>query len=171
MKRFLSLTLALIGILFLSGCQQDLKQVSGTYTYKTSGTVAISEGTSHTTLAINDEIGQLDITPLHKSDSLLLLFNQMTGSAMHTTATLNSKELHLQPYTRTLSLTYTPNSQTGNDLIGSNKQTETFLIEVTGSGVVYDESILFVCEWTGKALNSNKTISGSNLQTIAQRND
>lgn len=172
MKKFLCLSTMAVCLLLTSSCHQDLRQATGSYTYKTSGLLTLKDGTTYTTLTLNDETGQMDIISLHHGDSILIIQNQLGGSIHTTHAVIEGKQITLTPYQRTVTLSYTSqDSGSLSGLTGNNKETETFSIRVSSQGTLYDTSILFVSQWEGTSLTSSKTIAGTNIQTIAKRND
>lgn len=172
MKQYIYTLLLLCSLSVLSGCNQDLRRTTGSYTYKTSGLLVISDGDRRTTVALSDEIGQMDIIDLQNGDSVLILQNQLSGNASSTRAAIEGNRIVALPYQRTLTVTYSlQEDNTLAGITGGSKETETFNIRVSSNGTVYDNSILFCSQWSGVSLNGTKTIEGNNLQTIAKRND
>lgn len=164
----------------LAACKNEVTTTTGDYTYKTSGVVEISatlaDGTSHLQrVTLPDETGQLQVINLHSSDSLLLLFNQLGGSAWQNTATVKDQQLTFPAYEHTLALTvedvrFDTLPMTGTVVRDSVHQREVFDCTVSGTGHTYDDAIVLTLQYTGTSRTSEKTLKGTDIQTIAKRN-
>ena len=164
----------------LAACKNEVTTTAGDYTYKTSGVVKISatlaDGTSHQQrVTLPDETGQLQVINLHSGDSLLLLFNQLGGSAWQNTATVKDQQLTFPSYEHTLSLTvedvrFDTLPMTGTVVRDSVHQREVFDCTVSGIGHTYDDAIVLTLQYTGTSRTSEKTLKGTDIQTIAKRN-
>ena len=87
----------------LASCASEVGSTAGSYSYKTSGQVDVTcdlfggeQFVEHITLP--NEMGHLDVINLHTDDSLLLLFNELNGSAWQLKATLNNAEMQFSAY-------------------------------------------------------------------------
>lgn len=122
MKKILVLA---IGVLALMSCNNEVKQVEGTYSYKISGQ-AIVKGD---TLELNDEIGAMTIEGI-TSDSTLVTFNALNGPAYATGAKISKKEITLAPFTRAISV-----------------RSQDYRVTAEGEGSIYNETILITLSY------------------------
>ncbi len=123
-------------LVWLTGCQDAVQQLSGTYSYKISGTVNVdSVGESR----IN-EIGSMELIHL-TADSALLAFNALNGPAYTTSATIRDKQIHLYPYQRTLE---------------SGLRTKT--VTADGEGEIYDQTIVIRLSYRGDSTVNQLTL-------------
>lgn len=130
MKKSLIILFALMA---LASCKDQVAQVSGSYSYKISGTTSIANGT----VALPDEIGALDIIRLD-SVSALLTFNALSGPAYTTTATIEGKEITLEEYERTV--TYSA---------------LTVPVTASGEGTIYDGTIVIDLHYASNNLDAD----------------
>lgn len=112
--------LCLCALAFVA-CQDQVQQITGTYSYKISGSVIIDEDT----VVLTDEIGAMEIVHINQ-DSALVTFNSLVGPAYATQAQIDNKQIVLAPYRRNLSI-----------------KTRDYAVTATGYGTVYDKTILF----------------------------
>jgi len=130
MKKSLIILFALMA---LASCKDQVAQVSGSYSYKISGTTVIA----NETVALPDEIGALDIIRLD-SVSALLTFNALSGPAYTTTATIEGKEITLEEYERTV--TYSA---------------LTVPVRASGDGTIYDGTIVIDLHYASNNLDAD----------------
>lgn len=134
MKKYCLLLLLLLPVV---GCQNEIKYLEGTYSYKTSGKAVIDAGDSTNTVVLEDEIGAMEI--IGQSDNrVILTFNQLAGSAYTTSATLNDSILTLVPFERVI--TY----ERKHD------------VTVSGKGYIYGQTIVFDLQYSSDKLNADK---------------
>ena len=131
--------------LLLAGCQNDIRRVEGTYSYKTSGKAVITIGDSTATVVLDNEIGAMEIIG-QKDDNVLLTFNQLGGSAFVTTGVLRDSVISLAPFDRGVDY-----------LVGYD-------VVVSGCGHVYGSTIVFDLQYEGEHLNADE------ITMIAKRN-
>lgn len=168
MNKFQSI--AIISLLFLifgvSSCQSPIPSLVGEYSYKISGQVSIGSAANQ---KLNDEIGVLTI--IHDSDSTYILtFNALNDAVYYTTATCNGKEIVLENFQRTLSVTYSGENNSIFDNNSSTLFTNHFNVTISGSGSIYDQTIIFTLQHTGKELDSQQSIRGKDITMIAKKN-
>lgn len=164
--QFITANLVLITLLGFASCQSPIHTLTGEYSYKISGQVNIG---NTSTCVLNDEIGSLNI--IHKTDSIYILtFNTLNGGVYHTEATLSGKELTLDEFQRTLSVTYTENSDTFIGNATGSLYTDNFSITVRGNGILYDQTIIFDLQYSGKQLDKQQSLRGNNITLIAKKN-
>lgn len=159
------------GFLFLinlcfTACESSLPSIIGEYSFKLSGQV-IKDTTQG--IVLPPEIGTMEI--IHRNDNnFRLTFNTINGDVYTTNATLSDNQLDLQPFTRTITITY--HAQDSDILGGLIEWTETehYNTEVYGYGTVYGQTIEFTMQYSGKELDGNKQIKGNNIIMIAKKN-
>ena len=137
----ISMLCAVVG-LFCTGCQDQVQQAAGTYSYKISGK-AVVDGDERT---LTNETGALDI--VHKdSENALLTFNALGGAAYTTNATIADKRITLTPYERVLT-------------IGSKDYT----VMASGDGDIYDGTIVITLKY------KSSNVTANSLTLLCKRN-
>lgn len=126
--------LFLITLLVLTGCQEQVRPLSGTYSYKISGRVE-ADGSEE---ALANEQGAMELLRISK-DSALLTFNVLMGGTYHTEAVVSGKEIELLPFERKIS-------------VGLSE----YDVTVSGKGSVYDKTILIDLQYKGKDLTTKQ---------------
>lgn len=153
-NRFLmSLLLAVVVTLVMGSCQNDIEIMSGDYTYYTSGEVVRYGSVDTVTISLPDESGQLRMLNAHNGDSVLLVFTSLTGNAYTAHAAVDGKELYIKPFNRTIAL-----AGLGYDIM------------VSGSGHLYDRTLVMDLQYKGTELNGDNTIEGDGIRCVAKRN-
>lgn len=141
------LYLAVIALV-LTGCQEPMKMLVGSYSYKTSGIVEIDEDQ----VVLPNESGALEIQQ-DSENELRLVFNQLNGGVYMTTATLAENVITLEPLSRTITVNLVP-----------------YELEVTGSGDHKDGVIVFTLHYKGTSLLGESTLVGEDILMIAKKN-
>lgn len=139
MKR---ISILLVALLTLVGCQDQVQQIAGTYSYKISGRGTIA-GINQT---LDDEIGTMEIVYTN-SRSALVTFNALRGHAYSTTAAVDGKQLSLDPFERDV--------KEG----GLN-----YLVTASGEGTVYGNTLLILLKYEGN------TLQADSLTLLCKRN-
>ncbi len=124
MKKLLVILLALTALV---SCKDQVEQLSGSYSYKISGTAVFGNDT----VSISEEIGALELIRLN-ADSALLTFNALRGPAYATKAKVEGKSIELMPYERTIS-----------------HMTRDYTVTASGQGDLYDGTMLLRLRYTG----------------------
>lgn len=156
------------------GSCTDIKQTAGSYSYKLSGTATIRDGSNKEVVTLSDEMGQMDIIQLNK-DSIKIVMNQMNGSVFVTDACVNGKNITMNPYTRSMRL-YTEGTEKnlidaiidGDDL--NTGDYTTYDINIDGTGIRYDDIIIFELLYLGNERGGNKKIVDSDVRIVAKAN-
>ena len=117
MKKLLVILVALTALV---SCKDQVEQLSGSYSYKISGTAIFGNDTT----SLSEEIGALDLIHL-SADSALLTFNALRGPVYATKAKVEGKTITLMPYERTIS-----------------HLTRDHTVTASGQGDLYDGTIL-----------------------------
>ena len=146
---------ALAMICLLCSCQKDdsLIGITGDYSYKTSGEIISFTDSDTLRVALPDEVGTLDIVPLHENGNILLTFNTLGGSAYSTFGTADGDDITFEPFNRTLRLGML-----------------TYDISVEGTARRYDGTILFSLTYEGQSQSFERKLESTSVQTIAKRN-
>lgn len=169
MKKNLIYAAALLaGITAIQACQKEpVTDLTGTYTYKTSGTVTLEyvdpgngEKTTHIMNLVNEE-GQMTLAGT-TSGELLIACNAIGGDAYTFTGSLNDA---------------------GTLLINGNPEKHIFVksasltvghgnVRFSGSGKLYDDILAFSCEYMGTVTVAGvgMSIIGSDVEIVAKRN-
>lgn len=124
MKKLLVILLALTALM---SCKDQVEQLSGSYSYKISGTAVFGNDT----VTISEEIGALELIRL-SADSALLTFNALRGPAYATKAKVEGKTIELVPYERNIS-----------------RLSRDYTVTATGQGDLYDGTMLVRLRYTG----------------------
>ena len=156
MKKLLQGTLLCAIMLVFTACQEDVtvRNIKGAYRYKASGIVQIADPneTSVRTHTLT-ETGVLELVSLRDGNDLLLTFNQSGGGVYTTRAAASEETLRFDPFARTMTV----------DL-------ETYNVEVSGRGEVYDNTLILYLTLNGKSVSSDKTLQSTEIQMLAQKN-
>ncbi|MBQ6791047.1 MAG: hypothetical protein IJP76_06355 [Paludibacteraceae bacterium] len=124
MKKLLVILLALTALM---SCKDQVEQLSGSYSYKISGTAVFGNDT----VSISEEIGALELIRL-SADSALLTFNALRGPVYATKAKVEGKTIELVPYERNIS-----------------RLSRDYTVTATGQGDLYDGTMLVRLRYTG----------------------
>ena len=156
-------------LMAMASCQKkNALLFRGDYSFKTSGSVTLSEivtdgGTGDSfSISLPNEIGQLEIKALGKEkDSLLVVMNTMGGEVVVTHAFCKDNEIFLKDFTKN-SLIFS-----GDSIILKNE------LHVKASGQMYEDNTLVLnMIYDGEAKTSGRDfkIYGDNIRMAAIRN-
>jgi len=158
----------LAGICALQGCQKDpMNDLTGTYTYKTSGTVTVETRAENPeekrtyTLNLANEEGQMTLVG-QTSVKLFVACNAIGGEAYTFTLLRDENE--------NLEITGSPNKavsvKSSSLPVGSGNVT------FGGSGKLYDDVLSFNCKYTGviTIAGTEMDITGSDVEIVAKKN-
>ncbi len=165
-NKYLQLGLFIGCIALLTGCSDPVKSRMGGYSYQ----IAKQEVTIDDTVSIvlTGEMGALQMEQIQE-DSILLTFNSLKGDVYTTTGNIDNDDIVLQPFERTLSVTYTVTQQ---DLLRPVDKTlnETYNIQVSGSAEMHDETIHFMLQYNGEGASNDKQLVGEDILMVAKKN-
>ena len=154
-------------------CNQiTINQIEGTYSYKTSGVVTISDNDNNKSydVSLDNIIGTLDVKRLPKGDSVLLAFNEFNGDAVTIRACVKGDSILMPMYQKVYSLT----SEAGSGWFQINKTSASdYLVSISGYGIIMDNMIVFNQQIrSGKILETgkNQSVKSNSLRTIAKKN-
>lgn len=166
MKLTLFLSLATV---LLTSCNDPIKSLADSYSYTISGQATIDDTIS---IVLPNEKGAMQIEKTSSDDKVLLTMNYYTGlnGGVYTTqAKVKDDKITLEPFTRTLSVTYT-NTETELLVPVEKTYSENYEVEVSGTGVIYDETIHFTLQYKGEGVSVDKQIEASDILMVAKRN-
>jgi hypothetical protein len=165
------LFIAIAALMAFSSCQKSgMHLFRGDYSYKTSGSVTLTEILSDGdtdepvsfTVNLLNEIGQLEINALgNEKDSLLVVMNTMGGEVVVTHAFCDGREIFLKDFTKNTLLF------SGDSITLKNE------MRVQASGQMYeDNTIILNMIYDGEAETTNRNfmIHGDNIRMAATRN-
>lgn len=165
-NKYLQLSLLIGCIALMVSCSDPVKSRMGGYSYQ----IAKQEVTIDDTVSIvlTGEMGSLQMEQV-KDDNILLTFNSLKGDVYTTTGRIDDDEIVLQPFERTLSVTYTV---TLEDLLRPIEKTlnETYNIEVSGGAEMHDETIHFTLQYSGTGVSNDKQLVGEDILMVAKHN-
>lgn len=170
MKRLKLLAAATGSILLLIGmcsCKKDgVYSYTGSYSFKTSGTISVDREftdeefeSDQVTLPLTPESGQLNILRANDTD-VILTFNVIGGDAVVMNGTINSdNEIELEKNKRIIT-------------VKDGAVNPQFNVTVSGSGIKYDDVIVFYLTYSGQGSSTlrNYSITASNIQCVAKLN-
>ena len=133
MKRLKTVLCSLAAVLLMTGCQDQVQQISGAYSYKISGTAVVDD----TEYRLADEQGAMEVVRLN-GDSALLTFNALLGQAYTAKALIDGKQLTIAPYERHVT-------------VGVNGYTVT----ATGEGTAYDGTLVITLHYNSAEVSAN----------------
>lgn len=146
-----SITLLIMAICLMS-CHQNIHQAAGTYSYKLTGEVQVDTSL----VRLPNEIGTLDLIPLHDS-TLLITMNVLSDGVYQTEAVLSGKHIVLAPMKRLMELKV---STLRNDL---------FDVNISGEGDVYDGQLVLELSYSGISRNSKDKLKGDHILLIGKK--
>ena len=152
----------------------SIKDIEGTYSYKTSGILAVTDQSSQTTndISLDNIVGTLDIKRLNNKDSVLLIFNEMLGDITTVRAALKGDSIYMTPYKKVYSIV--DQSKTSALLIDVPTVTNAdYYVMVEGKGVVMDGTIIFYQQInSGKELieGQSRIVRATDIRTVAKKN-
>ncbi len=165
-NKYLQLCLFIGCIALMASCSDPVKSRLGGYSYQ----IAKQEITIDDTISIvlTGEMGSLQMEQV-KDDNILLTFNSLKGDVYTTTGRIDNDEIVLQPFERTLAVTYTI---TQEDLLRPVDKTitETYNIEVSGSAEMHEETIHFTLRYSGTGVSNDKQLVGEDILMVAKHN-
>lgn len=164
-KSFRIVVLAAIATLAVS-CSDPVKSLTGSYSYQIANKgVSINDSIP---AKLTSEIGALEIER-SKDDEVLLTFNSMKD-VYTTKGKIDDKTITLEPFSRTLDVSYIIKQE--DMLLPTVEKTvnETFNIDVSGEAEIHDETIHFFLQYAGTGVFNDKTITGEDILMIAKKN-
>lgn len=134
MKHSFLTVFAVLMAFVLTSCQDAVKQVAGTYSYKISGQATI-DGDQ---VRLTDEVGALELIPID-SITALVTFNALSGPVYTTQAEIHADQITLSTYERDLTVNLTD-----------------YHLTASGSGTIYDQTILINLQYEGEDFSADQ---------------
>lgn len=170
--RKLRFSLVICSLMLLASCQKNgLRLFEGDYSYKTSGTVQMTEIASDSSLNaplsfkvnLQNEIGQMQVISLDKgADSVMVIMNTMGGDVIVAHAKVDKDKIMFHDFNREINLLDI------NLNLDLNCE-----VTVTAEGTMYDDdSMIINMVYSGEHSYLNKVFSleSSVIIMYAQRN-
>ncbi|MBQ7631783.1 MAG: hypothetical protein IJS82_03370 [Paludibacteraceae bacterium] len=129
-------SLFIILAVLLSSCQDQVQQVTGTYSYKISGSAEVSTDS----VVLSNEQGAMDLIRIDTT-AALLTFNELRGATYVANATIHGKTIELSPYKRNLT-------------IGSR----TYPITASGTGTIYENTLVLTLSYKGEDVSADEIL-------------
>lgn len=161
MKKWINIAAVL---LLLCSCSKNADLFDGDYSYKTSGSVSVTLGTSGMIdVPLSSEIGTMTIERLYKErdDSVLIIKNKFSGGVTIMKAASAGDSLVLAPYYKSFDM-----------LVGTTRYAVS--VKVTGVGYLYNKSLVINEVYDGSLTTDNVPagiLHGDDIITVGQRND
>jgi len=151
----------------VTSCQRSINSLTGDYSYKLSGEVAVTNEDGETSYLMVNKRGQMNILRNKSaSDQVTITMNESAGGAYSFTATVKGDSLLMDPYQ------FSTNILTGDNVSPFQDGTSlVFRIDATGKGVRNDNIILVEECWTGQQSSGNSRLVGSKMLLLAEKND
>lgn len=168
MKRNL-LFFALSVLLLCASCDREGRRLTGDYSYKLSGEVALTDADGQTTHHLVHRNGQMNIRKDKSQKAIYIItMNEMAGGAYTMKAEVHGDSLRIDPYS------FSSNILSTLDLpsIGQD-ETPSLVYQITAfGGGILNEDILIIREaWTGyQSGNSTVRVYGPEMTIIAEKN-
>ena len=134
----------LLAMIALMSCQDQVGQLSGTYSYKISGS-AVQDSVS---VALPNEQGAMELVRI-SADSALLTFNALAGPVYSTRAAIKGTQISLNPYSRVLEV-----------------GVEDYNVTASGEGTVYDKTILMQMKY----VTVDSVLMADSLTMVCKKN-
>lgn len=167
---FVTLLTIAVSLVALTGCRKSaIDEISGSYTFKTSGRVGFvpsayfeGEGPVDTTwVELIPEQGQLNIVAKDREQSrLIVTWQDILGGAFSSEATLSGNTLQLSPSAKSISLA------------GTILSSDRIRVRFSGTGTRYDNMLIMTLDYQGEAVIGlvPMTIAASEIECIAKAN-
>jgi hypothetical protein len=166
MKQLIHRIVVSIIVVGLSACASSpIQDCTGEYDFKVSGHVTKDAAQI---IVLPNETGTMEMT--HLSDSTYMLtFNTINGCAYTTQATVSGNQVEMNPFIRTIELSFKKQESNILGIPIEIIQTEVYNTEVYGFGTIYGDIIHFNLQYLGTEFVGNKTIKGSDILMIANK--
>lgn len=167
MKRLLIITAFIITATLFSACHREVRQLTGDYSYKVSGEVAVTDANGEISYLMVSKRGQMNILrDRNDKTRVLVTMNETAGGVYSFTATVKGDSLLLDPHTFTTNIL----SEASINPFQDDNATLVFQISATGSGFSNDDFIILNEQWNGRQSSGSTTLSGPKMTMIAERN-
>ena len=156
-----------------TACDRDRQVLTGDYSYKLSGEVALTDEDGAVNYRLIHRNGQMNILrDKSDKDRYIITMNEMTGGCYTMNAALHGDSLLIDPHsfnTNILSTNSIPDIDI--DLNQDEEATLVYRISAEGSGTINGNILILREVWDGtQSGNSAVTISGPEMTIIAEKN-
>ena len=158
-----------------TACHRDSQALTGDYSYKLSGEVALTDADGAVTYRLIHRNGQMNILR-DKSDKsrYIITMNEMTGGCYTMNASLHGDSLRIDPHsfnTNILSTSSIPDLNINLDLDQDEDASIVYRISAEGGGTINGNILILKEVWDGtQSGNSTVSISGPEMTIIAEKN-
>lgn len=171
--KLLTTSLLVVIVIFLGACDRDRQALTGDYSYKLSGEVALTDADGTVTYRLIHRNGQMNILrDKSDKDRYIITMNEMTGGCYTMNATLHGDSLLIDSHsfnTNILSTSSIPDLDI--DLNQDEEASIVYRISAAGSGTINGNILILREVWDGtQSGNSAVTISGPEMTIIAEKN-
>ena len=163
----------IVMMVICTACWREVNTITGDYSYKLSGEVALTDEEGVVTYRLIHRNGQMNILK-DKADKskYIITMNEMSGGCYTMTAELRGDSLLIDPHsfnTNILSTNSIPDIDI--DLDQEDDATIVYRISAAGGGIVNGEMLILNEVWTGsQSGNSTATLNGPEMTIIAEKN-
>ena len=157
-----------------TACDTDNRALTGDYSYKLSGEVALTDENGEVTYRLIHRNGQMNILKDRSNKSkFIITMNEMSGGCYTMTAELRGDSLLIDPHlfnTNILSSNSIPDISIDLDQ-DEEDATIVYRVSAAGGGIVNGEMLILNEIWTGsQSGNSAATLNGPEMTIIAEKN-
>ncbi len=165
-NKYLQLCLLIGCIALMASCSDPVTSRMGDYSYNIAKSEVIIDDSVHITLPA--EQGAL-LLEQKDGSSIILTMTKFMGDTYTTTGEWQDNKIILKPFTRIISVTY---KDTITEVFLPVEKTfnEDYNLEVSGEADVYNESIHFTLQYSGKCISNSKKMVGSDILMTAKKN-
>ena len=163
----------IVMMVLCTACWRESNTITGDYSYKLSGEVALTDEEGAVTYRLIHRNGQMNILK-EKSDKskFIITMNEMSGGCYTMTAELRGDSLLIDPHSFNTNILSTNSIPDINiDLDQEDDATIVYRISAAGGGIVNGEMLILNEVWTGsQSGNSTATLNGPEMTIIAEKN-
>lgn len=176
-KMYKHLIIGIIGVLSLTllSCQRESMKITGDYSYKLSGEVAITDEDGVVTYHLVHRNGQMNILKdKSQKGSYTITMNEMNGGCYTIPAKLDGDNLTLDSHTfstNILSSGGLPDIDPDIDFDDDEITSGVYRVTASGNGVRNGEMLILREQWTGHLSgNARVRLQGAEMNIIAEKN-
>lgn len=166
------MSLLCLATLLLTSCKSkdEVYNLVGNYTFKTSGVVSLQNaGSVVGDVHLTPETGTMTITSTDKDNEVKLSFNQNNGDVFDISALVTSDSLYIRSMHRNIDVSVAQDTLLSGNVIHHR---ETFDVEIKGAGnLLSNGDVCLMLTYSGVQRNDPSCVlSGTNIHTHCKRN-
>lgn len=176
-KMYKHLIIGIIGVLSLTlfACQRESMRITGDYSYKLSGEVAIMDEDGEVTYHLIHRNGQMNILKdKSQKGKYIITMNEMNGGGYTLSAGIDGDNLILETHsfsTNILSSSGLPDLNLDVDLGGDDVPSAIYRVTASGNGVRNGNMLILKERWNGyQSGNPSVRLNGMEMNIIAEKN-